>query len=101
MWILHAWKDIQTHSSREVWVSIFYTGTKCQQHKNVYCNRFTIYTHQGGIESWGIKKPLAKPVMAVITGDKRNAILGNAHITNMSRAIQVWLRAILTTNTCR
>ena len=59
------------------------------------------HTHQGGIESRGIKKPLAKPVMAVTTGDNRNAILGNAQSTNISRAIHVWLRAMLTTNTCR
>ena len=60
-----------------------------------------IPTHQGGMESRGIKKPLVKPATELITGDNRNAILGNAQSTNMSKAIHVWLRAMLTTNTCR
>ena len=51
--------------------------------------------------SRGIKKPLAKPATELITGDKRKATLGNAQSTNNSRAIHVWLRAMLTTNTCR
>ena len=53
------------------------------------------------MDSRGIKKPLAKPATELITGDSRNAIPGNAQSTNISRAIHVWLRAMLTTNTCR
>ena len=57
--------------------------------------------HQGGMDSQEIKKPLVNPATELITGDKRNAILGNAQSANISRAIHVWLRAMLTTNTCK
>jgi len=91
---LIAFHVMQVATMLSAWINI---QQKINILQIIFCNR----THQGGVKSRGIKKPLVNPATELITGDKRNAKLGNAQRTNISSAIHVWLRAMLTTNTCR
>ena len=47
----------------------------------------------------GMKNPLVKPATLDTMGEKRNALMGKAQMSAMSRAVQVWLRARLTITT--
>ena len=44
----------------------------------------------------GIKNPLVNPATADSTGERRMDFCGNDRMSQMSRAVQVWLRARLT-----
>ena len=53
-----------------------------------------IYHH--GMTLMGIKKPLVNPATADKTGERRMAFSGNVSMSQISRAVQVWLRVIFT-----
>ena len=58
------------------------------------CDRTAAY-HQG-ISLMGIKNPLVNPATADSMGDKRRDFCGKVRMSQMSRAVQVWFRAMLT-----
>ena len=57
------------------------------------------YSHPQLSAPMGMKKPLVNPATAAMTGERRNALTGKAQIREISRAIQVWFRQMLTTRT--
>ncbi len=59
------------------------TGTS----EETRCNNI----YQGGMSLGGTKKPPAKPAIALSTGDILWAKAGRAVMTNIPKAIQVWL----------
>ena len=45
----------------------------------------------------GMKKPLVKPMIEARGGERRRATLGKLRMSQIRRATQAWLRAMLTT----
>ena len=58
-----------------------------------------VYTHPQCRTATGIRKPLANPAITEMIAERLKAQRGKAQMMAMRRAIQLWIRAMLTRST--